>query len=175
MIKGKRTRTKNKFPNELFSGFSEKIKTPDFLFKFCPNAPEKLPAEAVERLNKLLKYVEGRKDIPSKKDKHKLAIYFWVNNFSFTIAHVIPSMSEEKKKTKYSELYKGEESKRSKIMENQTPEEFLETAKKVMAECGLSYEEAGKLGVSIKGNLYVLPAFLKLLEMDYKDYPDLSA
>lgn len=152
------------------------LKTPDFIFKFCPDAPKKLPIEAVKRLNELLKEGEENKYGDFISDKHKRAIYFWVNNFSYKITHLIPhEMPEKERKTKIGELYKNEKTVWSNLMKSQTSEEFLETVKKVMEECGLSYEKAGELSMTIKGSLYVLPAFLKLLEMGYKDYPDLSA
>lgn len=151
------------------------VKTPGFIFKFYPDAPERLPIEAVKRLNESLKEVKNR-GYGNSKDKYKWAIYLWVNNFCYNVTHFIPHLIPEKmKRIKIGELYTDATFKRSGLLNSQTYEEFLETVKKVMKECGLSYEKVRELSGTIEGSLYVLPAFLKLLEMGYKDYPDLSA
>ncbi len=74
----------------------------------------------------------------------------------------------------------------SELYENQTPKEFYETIKKALREKGISVDDVAKLNSeSTKGEFvdeskiielfkFVFPAYIRLREMGYNHYPDLT-
>lgn len=101
----------------------------------------------------------------------------FMNNFSYTIFGRRQMYSDESMKEKFGNARNAGGYQASDLLKNQTRQEFYDTMLKVMEECGLSYEK-GKELFKMPGNSanrYLFPAFLKLLEMGYKRYPDLVA
>ncbi len=101
----------------------------------------------------------------------------FMNNFSYMVFGRVGMYSEEDMKEKFGNTRNAGGYEASDLLKSQTRQEFYDTVMKVIQECGLSYEE-GKELFKKPGNFanrYLFPAFLKLIEMGYKRYPDLVA
>ncbi len=101
----------------------------------------------------------------------------YMNNFSYCIFGRMHIYTKEDMKQKFGNMRDSGGYEASDLLKNQTREEFHDVVKKVIKECGLSYEEAKELyeKKDISVHQYLFPAFLKLMEMGYKRYPDLIA
>jgi len=150
------------------------IKTPEWVLEINPEVPKRLPLWIVEDLNMVLgrtrEWREMYGKIVNSLPLQRYAVLNYMNNFHMRIIDHIPRLPKDKLGEKIGET-RGE--KVSELMKNQSYEEFFEIVKKTVEECGLSLEKAKELGRS-KGTVYLLPAFLKLMEKGYKRYPDLG-
>ncbi|NYZ77067.1 hypothetical protein H0O02_02005 [Candidatus Micrarchaeota archaeon] len=180
----------------------EKAKTPDWILKRYPNVPKELPKHVVDDFNAHLekardlveKYEKEQKDgemiayyaekaREEKRDlleivEEKIVFSYYMNNFSYFIFHLLRhEHSEEEMRQKIGCDRNAGGIEASNLLKNQTREEFLQTVRKANEECGLAYEKGEELygRKNNSANVYLFPAFLKLLEMGYKRYPDLSA
>ena len=160
--------------------------TPGWVLKMNPNAPKELPEWIVKDFNNVLEdakkwkkkqkeYFDSipedeRGEIPETLAAEKHAMRGYMNNFYMRIIKDIPTRKESRLKKKIG-IDRGEGT--SDLMRNQTYGEYYEVVKKTAEKCGVSLEEAGKLDIW-EGTKYLLPVFLRLLEMGYKSYPDLS-
>lgn len=156
-----------------------KVKTPEWVLKVCPNTPAELPEEFVGRLNRGLE--EGKKT--GRKNPPEFAIFLYsMNNFIIKNAEFEMFIQAYGEKWIREKLEPGKKDDvsgmpASNLKKSQSYSEFHSTVAKVISECGLSLERAGEIDKEegrVRAHRYLFPAFLKLLDMGYKSYPDLS-
>lgn len=163
-------------PREPLIDRIEKVQTPEWVIKIYPNAPVELPKEFVKQLNIGLKM--GKR--MGNKNPGEYAIFvFAMNNFTVKKSNFEMVVKGLKKMQVPKKVYNTPGGRASNLLKSQGYEEFHKTVVRVINECGLSLETAETMYAEkrslSKANRYLFPAFLKLLEMGYKSYPDLSA
>jgi|GEM_PF-5317686 len=101
----------------------------------------------------------------------------FMNNFSYMVFGRRHIYSEEDMGEKFGTARDAGGYEASELLKNQTRREFYDTVLKAIEECGLSYEKGEELfkRPDNSANRYLFPAFLKLMEMGYRRYPDLVA
>lgn len=180
---------------------AERVKTPEWIIKRYPNAPKTLSRRVVDDFNAQLERARNLVEQYEKeqKDNDLVAYYkekareekrdlleiieevtiftYYMNNFSYYIFHQLKHFySDEELRQKIGNARNGGGNEASGLIKNQTRKEFLDTVRAVIAKCGLSYEKAEEMFKNkASPNRYLFPAFLRLLDMGYKSYPDLSA
>ncbi|NYZ77065.1 hypothetical protein H0O02_01995 [Candidatus Micrarchaeota archaeon] len=97
----------------------------------------------------------------------------YMNNFSYAIFGRVQTYTKKDMKEKFGNMRNAGGYEASDLLKNQTRKEFYQTVRKVIEECRLSYEKAEELHEKKAANKYLFPAFLRLMEMGYKRYPDL--
>lgn len=174
----------------------ERVRTPRWLLRRYPTLKRRIPRCIVESLNReILAWshperclgldgptIEARRRlIDQDRERYgqrdtleQIAITHCMNNFCYQIKYHLLGMDEARRTEKI-----GDRSPRvSEKLRNTTHGEFLDDIRRAIEECGLSLERALELereGDRVtEPNLYLFPAFVRLLEMGY-NIPDLSA
>jgi len=182
MVKGKRIKNTRASEKEPLTDRIEKVKTPEWVLEICSDMPKELPKGFVKRLHEGLEEAKRLE----RGDPREYAIFLSAMN-NFSVKDIELDLHREvfgeewfrkKLKEKIGEPDELGNNPTSELKKNQTYGEFYQTIIRVIKECGLSPGKAKEIRNekgTIESNRYLLPAFLKLLEMGYETYPDLTA
>lgn len=150
--------------------------TPLWLLKMVPHIKKKLPIRVVSELEKV--FQNQYADILISRRRPLVIIENTTNNF---VPNLVLGRSTYMKKNRFrpdaliGKARDNDESVPSDLIQRQTWREFFAAIDRALEACGISREKLEEHNGPSEREVYVLPAFIKLMETGYRGYPDLSA